>query len=219
MDIIKPSVSLPTHHTARLLGHCSLHRGVGINRTHRTISGSTWSGKRMSFNQFLNGLGRWGATKSANLTVVQWLRICLAMQGCGFGPWVGNYDSTRCGEAKPICNYWASVFWSLRDTWRGHVPQLKISQDATKTRYNHINTQKKKKKIRPDLRNPVTFTQSPCPCSCAWTEVHRPLTEPSHGGEGSISDGSALWCQDGNSGHSFINIRDLTNRLRSVSEC
>ena len=37
------------------------------------------------------------------------------------------------------------VLEPVRHTWRAHVPQLKISQDATKTRYNHINTQKKKK--------------------------------------------------------------------------
>ena len=80
--------------------------------------------------------------------VVQWLRICLAMQGRQFDPWSRNWDPTGCGEAGPTCTTIAKPM-GCRVTCSGaHTPQLespctamKIPRDAMKVLHAATETQ------------------------------------------------------------------------------
>ena len=133
VDVIEPSVFLPKHCTAGLLGHCYLQRSVDMKGTHRNST----------------RCHRWAKTVSSD-------RV---------SQWTGEMGSTGAGYL-----------------------------------------------IKPDPRNPITWTQSLCSCSCEWRELCQPLlSELSHGREGSIYDGKPIppvrtyRCQ--NSNNSPISIK------------
>ena len=56
--------------------------------------------------------------------VLQWLRVCLPMQGT----WVRSLvqqDSTCCGAAKPVChNYWTCALEPSGCNYWAHMPQV-----------------------------------------------------------------------------------------------
>ena len=73
--------------------------------------------------------------------MVQWLRICLAMQGTGSLPSQGTKVPHAMGVTKPVShNYWARAFWSLNTTTRepshckerSHMIQWRPNQPNTK---------------------------------------------------------------------------------------
>ena len=79
------------------------------------------SGKAPEYSGLLElgGSGFSISLKSGTYLVVQWLRICLAMQGTRFGLWSGNWDPTCYGVTKPMGqNYWV------------HMPQLESPRAA-----------------------------------------------------------------------------------------
>ena len=86
--------------------------------------------------------------------MVQWLRICLPMQGTQIQSLVCK-DSTRCGWTKPLHhNYWARVpateptrptAWAPQDKhpqWEAHTPHLESSLHSSQLEKVHLQQQR-----------------------------------------------------------------------------
>ena len=75
-------------------------------------------------------------TQRASL-VIQWLRICLALQGTPVWSLVQE-DSTCLGATKPVChNYWAWVPQPLKPTWLKPVLHNNRSRGNEKPTHNN----------------------------------------------------------------------------------
>ena len=95
-------------------------------------------------------------TYEGNSLVVQWLRICLPVQGTQIQSLVCK-DSTRCGQTKPLHhNYWARVpatepmrptAWTPQDKppqWEAHTPHLESSLHFSQLEKVHLQQQRLK---------------------------------------------------------------------------
>ena len=124
---------------------------------------------------------RYYLKESGEFPVVQWLRICLLMQGT----WVQSLvweDPTCCGATKPVChNYWARPLEPASRNYLAHAPQLLSLCAATTEVCAHVPQPLKPTRSRarrPQLLSPsAASTDARVPRACALQQENPPQWE------------------------------------------
>ena len=104
--------------------------------------------------------------------VVQWIGICLPMQGTRIQSLVWE-DSTCCGTTKPRHqNYWARAPETSSHNYRAYVPQLLKTTCLKPVLWNH-RSHHNEKPVHHNEEQPLFITARESPCAATKTQCNQ----------------------------------------------